>query len=304
MKFRAFICVLLFINWNTTSAQSFKWKADLEQVASNGFYKIPLTPAILSKTANIDLADIRIYEKQKEIAYLLRQFPDSLYLKDTTSLKFQHYSPIPSPSLNIKEDKINKRTIVSITFKEEYQVDKLILNLDGFRYYRRTAWLSELNPLVKNKKNQYSENELINIIISSKKRPVIDLYGKNRHKQLFLIIENEDSSPLLIKNTEAYQKNIELITYLEKDKQYEIKTGLINIGVPRYDLSYFSDSIGNKIPSVNVLKFRMVEKAPLKKDSIFIKKDWMWAAIGLLIVFLGYLSYAMVKDMQRRKQTH
>lgn len=304
MKFKVFICVLCSIAWTSAHAQSFRWKADLEKVPSNGFYKIALTPELIAKTANSDLADIRIYEKQKEIAYLVRQLPDSIYAKDTTAVNFQHYTAVPSPAISTKEDGANKRTIVTLTFKAQYQIDKLALNLKGFRYYRRTAWLSEVNPLIRNNKNRYSADKLVNFIISSEKQPVIELYGANRYKQLFLVIENEDNSPLLIKNIEAFQKNIELIAYLERSKQYVIKTGQPKLGIPNYDLSYFSDRIGNKIPSVKVLDFKMSEKETLEKGSTFIKKGWMWAAIGILIVFLGYISYFMVKDLQRKKQAH
>jgi len=304
MKFKLFFFLLLFIESTSAGAQSFKWQADLEKVNTNGFYKILLTPQLISKTENSDLADIRIFEKSKEVAYLIRKVADSIYIKDTTGLKLAHYTSIPAPSVAVKEDKANQRTIVQIDFKANYQIDKIILNLEGFRYYRRTAWLTEINPLIRSKKNRYSEDRLINFIISSGKQPTIDLSGQNKYKQLFLIIDNEDSAPLLIKNIKAFQKNIELITYLEKDKRYVIKTGQQSMQLPRYDLSYFNDSISNTVPFISVLGFKMNQNDVLATNSASIKKSWMWTAIGLLILFLGYLSYYMVKDMQRKKQTH
>lgn len=302
MKFKFFVGALLLLNWSGSQAQSFKWSGNLDQVSASGFYKIVLSPEIVSKTAKEDFSDIRIFEKKKEIAYLLRQLPDSIYLKDTTLLKPQHYISLPAPSVVSKEDKANKRTIITITFNAPYQIDKLRLNLEGFRYYRRTAWITKKNPLLNDKRRLYYEDRISNVIISSEKRPAIDLYGENRYKQLFLVIENEDSSPLLIKNIEAYQKNMELITYLEKDKQYVIKTGQINITSPRYDLSYFKDSISNHIPSITVLNFKNNNNEAPNRESNLVKKSWMWAAIGLLITLLGYLSYYMVKEMQSKKQ--
>lgn len=301
MKFKLFIFLLFCIAWTSVSAQSFKWQADLEKVNADGFYKIALTPQFISKTEDTDLADIRVFEKDKEVAYLIRKIADSIYVKDTTALKLLNYTAIPAPSVTVKEDKVNQRTIVQITFKAGYQVDKIILSPSGFRYFRRTAWLTEINPLISDKKNRYSEDRLINFIISSGKEPVIDLSGQKRYKQLFLIIDNEDNRPLLIKNIKAYQRNAELITYLEKDKRYVIKTGQRNMQLPRYDLSYFNDSISNKVPFINIFSFKMNQGDALVKDAISIKKSWMWTAIGLLILFLGYLSYFMVKDMQSRK---
>lgn len=292
MKFKLLPFLLFFITWINASAQHFRWQADLEKVKTNGFYKIAVAPQIISKTENTDLSDIRIFEKDKEVAYLIRKTPDSIYME------------VPAPSITVKEDKTNKRTIVQILFKENYQIDKLILSLHGFQYYRRTAWITEVNPLKRDKKSRYSENRLESFTISSGKQPVIHLYGENRYKQLFIIIDNEDSEPLSVKNIKAYQKNIELIAYLENNKHYIIKTGQTNIPLPRYDLSYFNDSISNSVPFINVLKFKNSNEESPKKGSILITKTWMWLAIAVLIIFLGYLSYYMVKDMQRKKQNH
>lgn len=301
MKSKRFIFLLFLIAGTAASAQSFKWQANLEKVNANGFYKIAITPQVLSKTDDPDLADIRIFEKDKEVAYLISKIPDSIYLKDTTGLKLMNYTAIPAPSVTVRADKVNQRTIVQIDFKANYQVDKIILNLQGFRYYRRTAWLTGTNPLIRNKIYRYTEDRLVNFIISSGKEPVIDLCGQNRYKQLFLIIDNEDSAPLLIKNIKAFQKNIGLITYLEKDKRYVIKMGGQNILLPRYDLSYFKDSISNTVPTIGVSGFIKDHDNATVKDTASVKKSWMWAAIGLLVLFIGYLSYFMVKDMQRKK---
>lgn len=304
MKARLLICLALTIAWIATNAQSYKWKGDLEKVNTTGFYKIALGPDFISKTETSNLADIRIFERNTEIAYLIRQFPDSIYLKDTIASKLLHYTAIPAPSIVIKEDKANQRSVIQLIFKSPYQLDKLTLKAEGFKYYRRTAWLTDVNPLIKPKKNRYSENRLVNFIISSEKQPVIDIFGPEKYKQLFLVIENEDNSPLLIKNITAYQKNTELITYLEKDKQYVIKTGQPDVYPPRYDLSYFKDSISHSLPFINILHFEMNKNKAEDKAPDLIKKNWMWAAIGLLILFLGSISYIMVRDMQRKKQEH
>nr|WP_121271583.1 hypothetical protein [Pedobacter schmidteae] len=302
MKLKLFLFVACSFCSLQTIGQTFKWQAELEKVKANGFYKIALGPEIISKTENTNLADIRIFDQQKEIPYLIRMRPDSTYRADASSLKFLEYTSIPSPSISVQEDKTNQRSIVKITFNDVYQVDQLVLNPDGFRYFRRTAWLSETNPLIRTKKQHYSENRLIDFIISSEKKPVIDLWSENRHKELFLVIENEDNPPLLIKNIQAYQKNMQLITYLEKDKQYIVKIGQPGMPLPRYDLSYFNDSIGNAIPFIKVANFKMAKAEPTKGSPVWIKKSWMWIALGLLILFLGYLSRLMVRDMQQKKQ--
>lgn len=306
MKFKLLSLVLFFIviNYLNADAQTFKWQASLEKIPSNGFYKLLLAPQIISTTENTSLSDIRIFEKDKEIAYLIKKIPDSIYKKDSTALGLQNYTIIPAPVIKVNEDKANQRTIVEITFNAAYQIDKLILSLEGFRYYRRAAWITEQNPMIREKKNRYHEERLENFSISSEKPPIVKFYNENRYKRLFLVIENEDNEPLTVKNIKAYQKNIELITYLEKDKQYIMKTGQLNMQLPRYDLGYFKDSISSSIPLIKITALKKYgQKEPIKESKL-IKKSVMWGALGILILFLGYLSYYMVKDMQRKKQIH
>lgn len=280
---------LLLTCCTAASAQSFKWQASLEKVSTAGFYRISLTPQFISKTENTDLSDIRIFEKNKEIAYLLRQESDL-------------YIPVPAPSITSLEDTAQQRTIVQMDFDADYQLNKIILKPAGARYYRRSAWLTRSNPLVGRKKRINQENKLLEFIISSETPPVVRLPGSNRYRKLFVVIENEDNAAISVKNVQAYQQNMELIAYLDKGKRYTIKTGRTDLQPPRYDLDYFRDSIRPDVPLVGLLDFKKISetKTPLQ-DNIPEKRRWMWVAIGILILFLGYLSYSIVKDMQRKK---
>jgi hypothetical protein len=291
MKFRPYIFItLLFFQGLTACAQSFTWQANLEKVTANGFYNIALTPDFVSRTANRDLADIRIFEKNKEIAYLLRKESDSASTQ------------IPAPAFKVKQVKASQQSIVEINFNKAYQVNKLTLTAAGFKFYRRAAWLAELNPDFKNKRNRNGYIRLVDFIILSGKPATIDLYGENRYKKLYLFIENEDNSPLEIKKIDAYQQNLHLTAYLEKDKVYTIKTGQLNMNLPRYDLSYFNDSISNSVPFIKVGDFNADPGVAKVVKVSLTGKAWMWITLTILIAFIGYLSYNMIRDMQRKKQ--
>ena len=291
MNFKLYIFItLLCFQKSTACAQSFKWQASLEKVSANGFYNIALTPDFVSRTVNRDLADIRIFEKNKEIAYLLRKENDSTG------------TPIPAPAFKVKEVKASQQSIVEINFNKAYQVNKLVLTATGFKFYRRAAWLAELNPDFKNKRNRNEYIRLVDFIILSAKRTSIDLCGENRHEKLYLFIENEDNFPLEIKKIDAYQQNMHLTVYLEKGKGYTIKTGQLNMNLPRYDLSYFNDSISNSVPFIKVGDFSADTAAARLDKAATTGKTWMWVALTILIASIGYLSYKMIGDMQRKKQ--
>ncbi|WP_316809841.1 hypothetical protein [Pedobacter heparinus] len=299
MNCKLYLFITLFLWGMAGKGQSFKWHAVLEEVPVSGFYNIALTPELVSKTDDPGLADIRIFEKNKEIAWLLRKGTDSTDTAGTLNLK--HYSSVPVASVKTQEIKTSKQSMVTVLLHKAYQVDKLKLTVEGFRFYRREAWLAEPNPDFKHKKNRDPYHRLFSFIILSGKPTIIDLPGESRYKQLQLIIANEDNAALTIKKVEAYQKNMHLTAYLEKDKRYTIKTGQANMNPPRYDLDYFNDSIGKGLSFVKVGNFSRNNTEVKQGKSFFVSKSWIWSALAVLIVFIGYLSYRMVNDMQRKK---
>ncbi|MBB5439295.1 hypothetical protein HDC92_002982 [Pedobacter sp. AK017] len=299
MNCKAYVLIFLLGYSLSGMGQNFKWRAPLQKVDSSGFYNIGLGPELVSKTASTDLADIRIYEKDKEIAWLLRKGTDST---DTIGrLNISHYSLIPYTVFKTREIKTSKQSVVEINFDKAYQIDKLRLTVDGFKFYRREAWLAKKNGDIRQKGNQDPYQLMDSFIILSGKTTIIELKGANRYKTLYLIIENEDNLPLTVKKIEAYQQNMHLTAYLEKDKTYILKTGAQDMSFPRYDLSYFNDSISNGVPFIKVGNFSQ-NKAEVKKATTFFNsKAWIWAALTALIGILGYLSYKMIREMQNKK---
>src|SRR5579872_1493537 len=69
-----FFCISVFAN-----AQQYNWQAKLDTITSDGFYRIPLIPAITSKTLT-DFIDVRIWDAQnKEVPYILHRETPIVY---------------------------------------------------------------------------------------------------------------------------------------------------------------------------------------------------------------------------------
>ncbi|MET4546467.1 hypothetical protein ABIE26_003794 [Pedobacter africanus] len=300
MRYKLYIGIALLLSALNGKGQSFKWQASLEQVTKSGFYNIALTPGLIAKTESQELADIRIFEKNREIAWLLRKGTDSTDTAGTLNLK--HYSSIPGGTVKIQELKDSKQSLITLTFDKAYQVNKLRLTVEGFRFYRREAWLAEPNPNYKPNRNREPYNRMLSFVILSGKPAIIELSGQNRYKKLYLIIENEDNTPLTVKKIDAFQENMHLTAYLEKDKRYTIKTGGLNMSFPRYDLDYFNDSISNNLPFIKAGNFSPAQTLTKQQSSFFISKSWIWGALTILIAFIGYLSYRMINEMQKKKR--
>jgi hypothetical protein len=75
--------ILLFFFFSISvfaNAQDYKWQVKLDTITSDGFYRIPLIPAISSKTLT-DFIDVRIWDAHnKEVPYILhREVPMVFY---------------------------------------------------------------------------------------------------------------------------------------------------------------------------------------------------------------------------------
>lgn len=291
MRSRYLLLIVLLFQAAISSGQTFTWQAELEKVPKTGFYNILLSPDLVSKTRSPELADIRIFQGKDETGYLLRTRTDTI-----------HQTPIPAPVLKVKDDKDTKQTILSLQFNAPYQINELELEIQGAKFYRRDAYLQVPNPDYK-PRNRYNDPNirLADFILKSGKPNKVQLDDLSRYQNLSIVIDNDDNTPLTIKGVKAYQRNMYLTAYLEKDKSYILKMGQAGLDFPKYDLAYFSDSISRTGPTLKVSNFKRNLPDPPVRKTIFSSKIWIWAALGILIVFVLYLSSRMIKDMQSRK---
>ncbi|MEN8121402.1 MAG: hypothetical protein ABFS35_13705 [Bacteroidota bacterium] len=100
---KALIFITFILVSSNVSAQEFNWEAEVEHIANKGFYKINISPEIVSASENNN-ADIRIYDAQgneipyitdKEQAVNLKEFfVEYKIIKNETQRKWPYYSRI------------------------------------------------------------------------------------------------------------------------------------------------------------------------------------------------------------------
>src|SRR4051812_44416930 len=108
------IMVCCIIAHTDTNAQSFSFKAALPTVDSPAFYKIKLSPFIITKSG-YGLRDIRILdEKRNETPYVIKHRLSNDLLR------------LPEPIISSK-DTTGKNSYYIVHFTDSYEVDKLQL---------------------------------------------------------------------------------------------------------------------------------------------------------------------------------
>lgn len=202
----------------------------------------------------------------------------------------QSYTPVAP--LNITRADSNKTTFIDIKLNDNYQVNKLHLNISAPRYYKRSV---TVHQFVNNGKELLSEAEL-----SSDKTTDLLIAAKANH--LLIEISNGDNQPLSIGEIKAFQSDEYLISYLEAKQSYRFLVGDPSAQVPEYDLKFFADSIGGNTP---VIKHEAVVKntgyavavKPAGKDYTVL----IWVAIIVSLGLLLLLTLKMTREVKKKE---
>ncbi|WP_432328592.1 hypothetical protein ACRQ5D_06945 [Mucilaginibacter sp. P25] len=202
----------------------------------------------------------------------------------------QSYTPVAP--LNITRTDSNKTTFIDIKLNDNYQVNKLHLNISAPRYYKRSVTVYQF---VNNGRELFSEAEL-----SSDKTTDLLIAAKANH--LLIEISNGDNQPLSIGEIKAFQSDEYFISYLEAKQSYRFLVGDSLAQAPEYDLKFFADSIGGNTP---VIKHEAVVKntdyavavKPAGKDYTVL----IWVAIIVSLGLLLLLTLKMTREVKKKE---
>jgi hypothetical protein len=268
------------------SAQQFAWQAALPAVSETGFYNIVLRPEFVAKSHDTTLGDVRIFNGETAVSYILRH--------DT------QYAILPAPVITVRNDASSRETIIQLLFKEAHVTQQLKLTVNTPAFYKRSLYVTDDTSFT-------GHHEEFTAISG---QPVsFKLLVPLKTKQCYIIIKNEDNPPLQIAGVTALQKQVYLTAWLEKGKSYLLKTGDPDLPAPVYDLPYFANKLPEKIPSMETGNIKAIpaviknEPSPATETSstIFKSKAWIWTGIICIILLISLLTIRLLRDMRERK---
>jgi len=221
--------------------------------------------------------------------------------KNKAPVKFLEAGVYVSPSLENTYQQIldvkftqydsAKTSYVTIFLNDKYQVNKIHLNFNAPKYFKRAVSIyddKEKTPEL------LSESELSSG--TSK-----DLFLSAKTNKLLFKIHNADNVPLLVAGVEIYQTDEYIVSYLEKG-QYYLITGNPNTEEPSYDLKFFKDSLRSYIPGIT---HGAVTRNPAYHFPVVEKKQeytlFIWVAIIVSLVLLSLLTWRMVGEVNKNK---
>lgn len=203
-----------------------------------------------------------------------------------------NYLPVPGPVI-VQKDSSDKSSYVSLRFSDNYQLDKLELEVAGARFYRRTFYITS------GKDNVPAASGLV------LRSGIAPAYPVNvKAGRLTLIIQNEDNPPLLVSSVKAYQLSRYLLAYLEPARRNRLVFGDSAAAAPRYDLNAFTDSIGNSaavIATGAVVATGVLATAATPPVNPY-RTIILWGVILLVLALLLVFTLRMMKEINNKER--
>ncbi|MBK0403870.1 hypothetical protein I5M27_12795 [Adhaeribacter sp. BT258] len=209
------------------------------------------------------------------------------------------YQIIPDLTFDRTDSTQVKKTFLWFSSERPVLIDKLEFEIDSTTFYLRNATVF-VKETVYSRRNKKQETwvPVHHFQLRSDAANSFQISGF-RAKEFYVEIENADNPPLEILAVKAYQLKTSLIAELKKNRRYELHFGNEKAVAPAYDLPFFKDKLPENLPVLEPLtvnKNAMPEAGKSAVNRFFQDKSLIWIALLLVIAFLGYMTYQMLKE--------
>ncbi len=195
-----------------------------------------------------------------------------------------------------------KTTYLKLTFPERIYIDELQFDISGAEFYSRSVGVYVKNERLNRKKKTIYSYENIGLFnLNSNSSNSLTLDGLEVD-ELYLRIQNKDDAPLTIDGITAAHLNKYVVLELNPTSGYKMRGGDISVGKPDYDIVTFKSQL-NIIPGyidhseIAVLK----SESPSAEPSIFDSGYVIWSVLGVVGIFLAFISFKMIKEMGNKE---
>ncbi len=209
------------------------------------------------------------------------------------------YVTVPVKTISSTDSATQKQSFIRITFDASYWIDRVDVTMQGQPYFLRNGTLFELDQRT-NRKGQLESffRSLVGFQLSSTHATQLEFETQN--KEFLLVIDNKDNPPLELKGVKALQLNRYITAWLRKDEVYTMEFGDGSWTAPQYDIANFKDNIPDGPPSMILEPVRVFEALPAESFTFFSTKNYIWGAMGVVVVLLGIMSVNMIRSIGKK----
>jgi len=230
-----------------------------------------------------------VFDDKKTLPIQVLKF----YLKENFLNTFK---TVPIAIKSFKSEVIvDKKTRLVLEFFQPETIDLISFKINSPQLFQRDITIygvKNKNELTAINRLTLNHQSLNNIAVSVQK-----------HNKIYIDIDNLDSPPLEIKGVLCYQKPLFVSAWLNPNETYLIKTNLLNMKQPIYDLAFFENDIeknqiiGLQMKNIKVEDTKLVNKLE-QKNALWQHPWFMWLCIAIGGLTILYFVRSLIKDMR------
>ena len=212
------------------------------------------------------------------------------------------YTAVPDVKCTKTDSSALKQTFIYFPAQTLVRADKLTLEISGPTFYRRQATLyqAQFRKRKRRRKLRKIYEPVTSFQLQSDKENTVVL-NNFRSDDFYLVIHNQDNPPLQIRQVQFYLLNTYLVASLQKEPAYRLQFGHEDVPPPHYDLAYFKDNLPADLPVISPVKIKTIAPANVPATpTVFTNKNIIWVAIVLVIGLLGFMTYKMMQETQKK----
>jgi hypothetical protein len=271
---------------------TFAWRAPLDSIPRDGFYRIGLMPELVAKCSGTGLADVRILGPgNRFVAYVWKD-------TGTTAHGEKEWLPLPAPGV-AQKDSSDKHSYVEVRFPEAYEIDKLSFVIRDPVFFKRHAGVFAQGA-------HGSGWTWVTSIVLAPGATTVNLPSMKTDR-LRIDIANADNAPLLIQEVAGFQAPRWLVAYLKAGATYAILTGNAQAAAPEYDLKDFTDSLKTTPPLLipgPLQPINFVAHQPAAPVAGRASRQYssllLWGILSAILILLVYFSVKMVRSISKK----
>jgi hypothetical protein len=207
------------------------------------------------------------------------------------------YIENPSPAV-IQQDS-GRFTFVKIIQPAGHHIEKIALKISGVKYFYRKAELFVPGPRsnISNQPGRFLKSFIISN--NSDLQFLIPLINAD---SFFLVIYNEDNPAIKIEEVRTFSNRHTVSAYLEKGENYHLL--MCNNGAvhPDYDLPELNLDLSKSLPEATIGPIILIVGGRETSSSSRNNQRMIWLAILVAAIMLGFFTYKLVTEMNKKEK--
>lgn len=215
-------------------------------------------------------------------------------------IKSNSLQEIIPQSSSITQLASEKKTRIHVVFDAPQIINQIAFDISKPTFYKREATIYKIATR-KNKRKTETYNDNITYFELNSDTNNIFSVPQIFEKELYISIDNQDNPSLKIAEIRFYQIPVSIITSLNANEAYTIKTGNAKLSEPQYDLSNFQNNISANLPetSVSEITHTAATNTTIQSKSLWQQSWFMWMCIIIGGIAILYFTTSLVKDMKK-----